>query len=300
MDGNYFMGVSLAILCGILINVGLLFQKKVINEIPKENREKHFIRTLIRNPLWITGFILEYGGGGVTFILAQNYIGPALVPGLMATGYIVLVVGSIRILGESLNRTEYLGIVLLIFGILLLGLSALDIQPQTVREALKSSDTIFRIIAFTAVMSVLWVVTHIAALRSKRRKGVIMGLSNGFPFGLSNFWISPLLAIIRIVLGGKGTTGQVIIFIAACIILIVANLLAIRQIQEAFKFADAHNIIPMQQIAVQFAPVIYYFSVFSLSPPSSKSVLYIVSGVLFIVVSVFYLSRRQVKLEQID
>lgn len=300
MDGNYFVGVALAIFCGILINVGLLFQKKVINEIPRENRNNRFIRTLIRNPLWVVGFILEYIGGGITFILAQDYIGPALVPGLMATGYIVLVVGSTRILGERLDRTEYAGIVLLIFGIFLLGLSALEITNETVRKALADSDTIIRIIIFTLIMTLLWVLTHIAALRSKKRKGIIMGFSNGFPFGLSNFWIAPLLAIIWIVLGGKGTTAQIVIFVAACIIMIVLNLLAIRQIQESFKFADAHNIIPMQQIPVQIAPVLYYFSVFSLSPPSGRSVIYILSGAALIIVSGFFLGRRQAELEQID
>lgn len=300
MDSDYLLGVSLAILCGVLINGGLLCQKKVINEVPKEAREKRFMRTLLKNPLWVTGFLVEFIGGAVTFMLAQNYIGPALVPGLMATGFIVLVVGSIRILGETLSGTEYLGIFLLILGVALLGLSALGIQSETVRAALADPDTIFRIVVFTVAMIVLWGLTHLAALRSKGRKGVIMAFSNGFPFGLSNFWIAPLLAVIWIVLGGKGTTDQIVIFVAACIIMVVTNLLGIRQTQEAFKFADAHNVIPVQQVSVQIAPILYYFSVFSLNPPSGKSVVYILTGVLLIVVSGFFLGRRQAELEGID
>jgi drug/metabolite transporter (DMT)-like permease len=299
MNGNYLPGVCLAISCGVLTNLGLLCQKKVINGIPREARKNRFMKTLVRNPLWIAGFLLEFVGGAVTFMLAQNYIGPALVPGLMAIGYIVLVVGSIRILGETLNRTEYLGILLLCFGVALLGLSALEIGNETVREALADRGVNIRIVVFTAAMFALWALTHAAALRNKGRKGVTMGLSTGFPFSLSNFWIAPLLAVIWIVLGGKGTTGQIILFIAACIIMIVVNLLGIRQMQEAFKFGEAHNVIPMQQIPVQIAPILYYFSVFSLEPPSRKSVFYIVAGALIIVVSGFLLGRKQADLERI-
>jgi drug/metabolite transporter (DMT)-like permease len=300
MGSDYYTGVLYAILCGVLINGGLICQKKVINGISRENRKKRFIRTLLRYPLWVTGFILEFIGGGVTFMLAQSYIGPALVPGLMATGYIILVLGSIRILHEKLSRIEYFGILMLIGGITLLGLSALEVHDETVREALEDKNTVFRIVVFTVSMLLLWGATHYAAIKSKRRKGVIMGFSNGFPFGLSNFWIAPLLAVIWIVLKGEGNNIQILFFVSASIILVLVNLFAIRQTQEAFKFGDAHNVIPMQQIPVQIAPVLYYFSVFSLKPPSVGSVVFILSGVVLIILSGFFLCRRQASLEMIQ
>jgi multidrug transporter EmrE-like cation transporter len=300
MDGNYFLGVFYAVACGVLTNGGLLCQKKVINEIPAAARKNRFMRTLARNPLWVVGFLLEFVGGAVTFMLAQNCIGPALVPGLMATGYIVLVIGSIKILGENLSSVEYLGMALLIAGIALLGLSALEIDTETVRKSMTDPNAVFRIIVFSTVMFALWGLTHYGALRGKNLKGVLMGFSTGFPFSLSNFWIAPLLAVIWIVLGGKGTHVQIVFFIAACIIMIVVNLLGIRQTQEAFKFADAHNVIPMQQIPVQIAPILYYFTVFSLDAPATRSVIFILSGVLLIIASGFFLSRRQAELERID
>ena len=300
MRTGYLLGVLFAVLCGVFINTGLIFQKKVINGISKENRDRRFMRSLMRKPLWVSGFILEYIGGAVTFMLAQSYIGPTLVPGLMATGYIVLVIGSIRILKERLNRMEYIGILLLFLGISLLGFSALEIQSETVREALAGRGIIVRIIIFSAVMCLLWGLTHWSAMKNVKRRGIIMGFSNGFPFGLSNFWIAPLMALIGVVIGGNGTPAQIKVFVAACIMLVVLNLLAIRQTQEAFKFADAHNVIPMQQIPVQIAPILYYFTVFSLDPPSQGAVACITSGVLLIIVSGFLLCRRQLELEKIQ
>jgi hypothetical protein len=56
-------------------------------------------------------------------------LGPALIPGLMAAGLIVLVLGSIWILGEKLGAAEIAAIALLVLSITLLGLSRLSTLP---------------------------------------------------------------------------------------------------------------------------------------------------------------------------
>jgi len=57
MADGYLLGVVLAILGGVVNQLGAVFQKKVVNDVPKEAREERFMRTLIRSPLWITGLI---------------------------------------------------------------------------------------------------------------------------------------------------------------------------------------------------------------------------------------------------
>ncbi len=292
MDSNYLLGVGLAILSGIFFHSGALLQKKVVNEIPKQARDKRFMRTLLKHPLWIGGLLMEFGAGAATFILAQSLIGPALVPGLVASGLIVLAIGSVKLNGEMLNRSEYLGIALMILGILFLGLSELGISTEIVREVLKFSDTVLRVVVFSVSLFALWVVTHLLALKRTRRKGMLIAFSNGFPFSLSNFWISPLLAVIFVVLGGNGSFAQVMLLVIASIILVGTNALGVRQTQEAFKIAQASNVIPVQQITVQITPILVYFYVFSLTPPTSLAGVYIIAGSLLIVVSGFLLGRR--------
>lgn len=300
MNAEYLLGVGLAILSGICFQTGLLLQKKVVNEVPKEAREKHFMMTLLKNPVWIMALVLQFGVGSLTFMFAQTLIGPALVPGLMASGLIVLAIGSVKLLGETLSRTECLGIFLMIFGVLSIGLSELGINIEIVRKTLLVSDTIFRIVLFSASLFLLWVSIHLVAIRQKGRKGIIIAFSNGFPFCLSNFWISPLLAVIFIVLGGKGTWGETVIFILASIILVGTNVLGVRQLQEAFKFAQASNVIPVQQVPVQITPILVYFYVFSLEAPARTSAIYMITGVILIIVSGFLLSRRQTEVEKIQ
>ena len=91
----YGSGVTLAILSGIAHNVGDLLQKKAVK--------------LIRKPLWLMGFVIHMGLGTTFFLLAQVRLGPALIPGLMAFGMIVLVIGSLWILKERLGFGEITG-----------------------------------------------------------------------------------------------------------------------------------------------------------------------------------------------
>jgi len=298
MDRNYLLGVACAISSGALNQFGQILQKKVVNAVPAHARQSRFMRTLLKDPLWITGLFLQLGAGTVFFVLAQDKIGPALVPGLMASGLIVLAVGSVRINKESLRPSECLGIGLMIVGIALLGLSELGIQSEEVLHALSHPDFVARMTLFTLSLFAVWVATHALALRSGARKGVIMGFSNGFPFSLSNFWISPLLAVIFIVLRGKGTGSHVAVFVTASLILVGTNMLGMWQTQMAFRFGQASNIITVQQVPIQTTPILVYFYVFLLTPPRKIQTVFMVSGIVLILVSGFLLGRRQSELAE--
>ena len=299
MDLKYLLGVLVSIFCGVINNIGVLLQKKVVNDLPPESREKRFVRALLKNPLWLFGLFCQVGLGMVAFVIAQDLIGPALVPGLMASGLIVLALGSVKLMGEKLSLSEYFGIFWMMLGMFLLGLSKLDISLDKVREALALSDTLVRITIFTVSLFLFWGVFSLVALKSARRKGIVIGFANGFLFALSNFWISPLLAVITLVLTGKGSGAQIAVFVAASALLVGANLFAFYQIQQAFKFGQASNIIPVQQISVQIAPVLVYFYVFSLKPPTLISGAFIILGALAIILSGFLLGRRQSELEKL-
>ena len=92
MNGfSYLLGVFLAILSGSINNVGLVLQKKVVNEVAPEAK---FFRSLVKKPVWIIGLLMELIIGSIFFMIAQIYIGPALISGLMAFGLIFLAIGS--------------------------------------------------------------------------------------------------------------------------------------------------------------------------------------------------------------
>ena len=164
---------------------------------------------------------------------------------------------------------------------------------------MKNTGTAARIALLTVCLFALWGVTHLASLRSARRKGILMAFSNGFPFAISNFWVSPLLAVFTVVLTGGGTLAQTGLFVLASVILIGSNVFGIRQTNEAFRFAQASNIIPVQQLPVQITPILFYFYVYALTPPKRISVFFITAGVALIITAAFLLGRRQSEIEKI-
>jgi drug/metabolite transporter (DMT)-like permease len=299
MTGEYVLGVALAVGSGVFFQVGSLLQKKAVNDVSPEARKSGFMRALVKRPVWILGIICQFGLGAVAFVLAQKIIGPALVPGLTAAGFIVLAVGSVRMLGESLNRVEYLGIAVMIGGVFFLGISGLGIDIATVVALLRIPDVQLRIALFTAALTILWGGLLLASLKSRTRKGIIMALSGGFPYGIMNFWISLLIAVILTITGGRGTILEITVLIVAGVILAVTNVLGVWQMQVTFKYTQASNSVPVHGIAIQVSPIFVYFAVFSLRPGDAMSGVYIVVGALLVIISGFLLSRRKAAMEPV-
>jgi hypothetical protein len=147
----YLWGVIFAVLAGLSSNVGLILQKLAVNDVDRGARGAGganraaaaasaagagavaaepggFFARLMRRPLWVLGLVVEIGVGTVFFLLAQVYAGPALTPGLMASGLIVIALGSAWFLREAPTFSELLGIAALIAAAVLLGLSRLSVD----------------------------------------------------------------------------------------------------------------------------------------------------------------------------
>jgi len=251
------------------------------------------MRMLFKSPVWVVGFFVGLGCGTAAYMLAQSMIGPALVPGLMASGLIVLAIGSVKMNNEELNAFEILGIIFMITGIFFLGLSGLAINPTQVRATLADRNALIRITFFTLCFISLFITTRVLVSMKKNRRGLFIALGNGFLACLSDFWINPLLALIALVLGGRGTTAQSIIVGLAAFILVFCGTVITWQNQVAFKYAQASNIVPVAQVPIQIAPIVVYFYIFALPPPKSINVFFILAGTMLTIVAGFLLGRRQ-------
>jgi len=299
MTPHYLTGVMFGILGGVLTQLGQLLEKRVVNRVRIDSLEKGFMRRLVRDPLWVVGVVVGLGGGWAAYMVSQTLIGPALTPGLMAGGMVVLAIGSVRMNGETLNASEIFGIGLMILGVLCLGLSGLGINAAQVRTMLADRWALLRIFIFTAGLLVLCLASRGLSRRILHRQGMFIAVANGFLSCLSDFWINPLIALIVIVLAGHATSNQFIIFLLAVLILLLCASLITWQNQMAFKYAQASNVVPVAQVPIQIAPVLVYFYIFALTPPSRLSVFYILAGSALTIVSGFLLGRRaEVPVEQ--
>jgi drug/metabolite transporter (DMT)-like permease len=292
MPPHYLIGVFCGIIGGLLNQGGQLLQKKVVNDIRHDDPGMGFMRRLLRSPLWVFGFVVGLGGGTAGYMLAQSLIGPALSPGLMASGLILLSIGSVRLNHEELNKSEIAGIILMIIGILCLGLSELSITAPQVRTMLVDHSAQIRVILFTFVLFSACLLSRSLAIHSQTRKGLLIVLGNGFLACLSDFWINPLLALIVIVIGGRGTYFQTFFFIMAAFILAFTASVITWQNQIAFKYAQASNIIPVAQVPIQISPVVVYFFIFALTPPRTISIFFILAGTALTIIAGFLLGQR--------
>ena len=292
----YSVGVALAIASGVAHNIGIVLQKKVVNQIAADRQG--FFSRLVRHPLWLAGFVIHMGLGSALFLLAQVRLGPALIPGLMAAGLVFLVLGSIWILKEQLGAAEITGILLLIVAITLLGLSRLTIDVEDFDVL--APGFILRSALFSLVIGALILILELLARRMTRYRGSALAISSGLLYVLSNFWVGPFMGAVLRIFKGIFTLPVIALFVTGSAILVVTNMYGIARLQLAFRIANASLAIPIQQIPIQTAPALVYLAVFRLSAPSTVSVLMFCLAVVLIIGSAFVLARRQGMMEAIE
>lgn len=295
MPPNYLLGITFALLSGILNAFGAILQKTAVNRIVAKAQSGSFTAQFVRDPLWIAGLGLSMGIGTIMNLSAQNRIGPALVPGLAACSMIVLAIGSARLLGEKLRPPEWIGIILLVFGVAALGLSRLEIPKSEVN--LLSRGTQVRFVAFSVVLLLLWGFFWILSQRIRGlSRGLLLSIAAGLPFCLSNLWILPMLMTIGSVFSGAANATQVVIFVLSCIILIFTNMFGVQQTQDSYRYAPANKAQPMQQVPTQIVPILIYFIVFQRVIAGASLVL-VPLGVTLILIGGFLLAQRRVDLK---
>ncbi len=296
----YALGVILAVLSGIVHNSGMLLQKKAVNDVVAAGRPR-FYRSLLRHPVWLTGLLLGMGLGTTLFLLAQALIGPALIPGLMASGLVVLVLGSVGILREGLALSEGAGILLLVAGVYLLGLSgvAIDLREYDVLAAsFLGRAALYSAVALGAIAALE------ATRRLGRRRGSASGLAlavvSGLHYSLSNFWVGPFVAVVMRIFAGELSAPVLGMFAWCALILPATNVFGIGRLQAAFRTCRASRAVPLQQVPVQVGPAFVYLAVFRMRPPSTAAVLLLGAGIVLILSSSFLLGGRQGALAGLD
>ena len=303
----YAWGIAFALLAGAASQAGHICQKLVVNQ--EAGRGQGFFARLLHRPLWLAGLLLEIGVSTVFFLLAQVRLGPALIPGLTATGLIVLAVGSAWIVREPLRFAELLGIALLIASAVLLGRSrlAIDVGSFDILEW----RFLGRAAAFSAAVTALFF-----ALRLRRRsplfaagagrgakpairgakpaiRGARTALGSGLLYVLSSFWVGPFMgAVLRLFRGELGPAVWAM-FAFGSAALVLTNLFGIAELQRAFRVSRAAVAAPLQILPTQVAPALVYLLVFRLPPPSRAALWQFALGACLILVSSLLMGGRQ-------
>ncbi|MHA1197273.1 MAG: hypothetical protein ACTSPH_13550 [Promethearchaeota archaeon] len=291
----YVVGVLLAVFSGILHYSGMLIEKIIINKVPKELQ---LIKRLIKTPLWFLALFMRFGLGTLFYLIAQIFIGPAIIPGLMASGLIVFTIGSVKIIGEKLNLMEVISILMIIFAITLLGFSKLKIEILNVNFF--ELGFITRITIFSICIFSICIVFYGLQKRIQRFGGILLSIISGLMFSLSNFWIGPLMGVFPIIFSTFINLQVLILFIIACSILVLTNILAIFSMALGLRQENASSLIPIQTIPIQIMPSFVYFFVFFLEPLNLISVIFFMAAIILNIMSSLVLDKREASLKDIE
>lgn len=297
MADLYFLGVLFAILAGVIAALGNILQKSAVNKIPKEKSDENIMKVLIKSPSWVLGSILCYGVSTIFIILAEFFIGPALIPGLYAAGLIVLAIGSAKLIGEKLNLAEYIAILIIIIGVFLIGLSRLDIPVNEIEKF--DYGLLIRMVLFSFILIFLWFLITIAVNKDINRKGIALAIAAGILFSLAGLYLFFLLIVANFLFKGEIQVIYIIILIAAIGTIALGNYFGIKQTQEAYKYAQASKVQPTQEVPKQIIAICIYFLLF-LKITSIISVFFIIIGVSLVISAGFILGNRQEQLDDID
>lgn len=292
----YSVGILFGLLGGTFNFLGQVIQKKAINDTAAEKRENALMKSLTKNPIWITGLLVMIGAG-VFQMLGQNVVGAAVMPGLMASGFIVLAIGSVKILKETLKFAEYIAIGLLIVAVTLIGLSELSITYDV--AIFQDSDFDIRLTVATLTFTILWLGLYYTGKKVKKYKSIFLALGTGFPFVVGNLWLQPFLGSLVPVFSGSAETVEWVIFFVGLIYVAVGNMFGIIHYQNALNAGKASIITPVQQMPQQIAPIITFYVIYQLASPKVYSLPFLIVAISLIITASFLLAQRQVALEKI-
>ena len=122
---NLWFSILIISVCAVFWDIGVVFQKKAADEIPKLEVLKHTGKSLgilLHSPKWVAGLAFSALGWGL-FAFVLNYTPISLARIIQGSGFVILAVFSLIFLNHRLNIYEWIGVAFVTIGIIGLGLS---------------------------------------------------------------------------------------------------------------------------------------------------------------------------------
>lgn len=173
---NLWFSIILISICAVFWDIGVVFQKKAADEIPKLEVLKHAgksLGVLLHSSKWVVGLVFSAFGWGL-FAFVLNYTPISLARIIQGSGFVILAVFSLIFLNHKLNIHEWIGVVFVTIGIIGLGFS----QPRGV-------VTISRIIPEKLILATIVIISIPLSL---------LGISRVFPIHIKEVVTYSILA----------------------------------------------------------------------------------------------------------
>lgn len=295
---RYAIGIASAVLAGLAFNLGVLIQKGAVAQAPKG---PGLMRHLVKSRVWLGGFALQFGMGTPLYMLAVGLIGPAIVPGLMAIGLVVLALGAVTVRKERVAPLEVIGIVSIVLAVAALGLTGLSIDVFA--GSMKDPGLLLRSGAFGVVLLAIALACSLLASREELRadkteerraesSSALHAIRAGIWYSLGNLGLGFILSGLSRFGHGIFDLGEILVFLAAAALTVGGNMVGIAGTQHALSRGRAAIAIPLQNCITQVLPVGIFFLVYRPYSPGGGSFLFLAVGAALLISGAVLLTAR--------
>jgi hypothetical protein len=288
---RYALGIAAAVVAGITINVGILIQNAAVGKVPPGTP---LMRALLKSRLWWSALAFQFIFGSPLFVLSVGLIGPAIVPGLMSIGLVVLALGAVIVQKERLSAREGVGIGLVGCAVVAFGLSRLSIDTRAF--SLRDGGLLLRAGVFTLVCAVTAVGCALAARRTpetrSERASALHAVRAGVWYTAGNLGLGFLTAGAARFAAGELIPAEIAVCVVACGLTAAGNLLGLAATQHALAHGRAAVAIPLQNGVSQILPVCIFFFVYRPYMPVAGSFVFLGAAVALLVTGIVLLTGR--------
>ncbi len=187
---NLALGLFIGISAGAMFSIGTALQKKAAATLPKIETQsgKQNIKNFLSNKIWLLGWILTTVQWYVA-LLAMPLLPLSLFSSLMGVNLTILVVFSYFYLKEPIKGRELGGIIAIILGVILLGLTTQEQAGTISLAAMLVYIGNFPAISYTIV---LFIGVCIPIMFTRSRKyaygDIAFGLATGFLMAIGQIY----------------------------------------------------------------------------------------------------------------
>lgn len=299
---RYLLGILAALGAGTAFNVGVLVQKSAVDRLPKG---QPLLRSLIKTPVWLLGIVLQFVFGTPLYITSIGLIGPAVVPGLMAIGLVVLAAGAVVVRKERLRGKEAAGIGFVVLAVGAFGFTHLSIDVFSF--SLTNTSLLKRAGTFAGIVVMAALACTVGARRLEAGRGAwhrvepaaaLHAVQAGFLYNVSNLGLGFITAGLALFSRGLFIAIDIAVFLGALATSIGSYVFGVAATQRALAHGRAAVAIPLQEGVVQVMPVCIFFFVYRPYTPSLDSFIFLGAAISLLVTGMVLLTNRLTSVEE--
>ena len=181
MKNDVVLAIFLGILSYSMLNIGMGLQKKGASTLPKINEQKFLqnLKNFVTCRPWIIGFIMVQAQWA-SLSFALDLASVSIITPLMSVGMVALIIFSYFYLKEPIEKMEFISIIGIIVGIVILGLTTpRDETSLTFDYVLERFSDIGPIVFFILMAIITILLMVVSAARKYKNADILFAISAG-------------------------------------------------------------------------------------------------------------------------